>query len=372
MSVLKVKVGIIGTGLIAQLMHIPYVREISTYDLCAICDANKNLVKTVGQTYSIPKVYTDHLEMLRKENLDAVVVCVPDEYHDQVCVDASEAGCHVLVEKPMALSVKATERMINAAKKASRLLMLGYMKRYDPAYEVGASLIQKARNDVNLIRVHDFAGGFGPSSMSEVLHGMTKRDQIPLEKQAESEKRTRILLKEQLGGYNDEEESIWRTLLGLGTHDMTVLRGAFGDPKRVIVTTTVPGLGSAYPGMKIIGMTVLSILDYGKAKCVFEIGGPQRTWFDQELVAYGHNQTISIRFPYPWIKNEPTTLKVAKARDGGFEENKITCSYQESFKQEHIHFLECIQEDKEPRTPGIEGKKDLEYLYEILKANEKN
>lgn len=367
--VLKVRVGVVGTGLIAQLMHIPYLREIEKYDLAAICDVSPGLVKTVGKMFSIPNIYTDHLEMMRKENLDAIIVCTPDEYHDRVSIDASEAGCHVLVEKPLALSVKAADKMVSAARKAGRLLMVAYMKRYDAGYEAGASLMKKAGDDVSLIRVHDFPGSFGAGSMNEVLDEMVKTGQQPAEKQEESRKRTTDLLTEQLGQHTDEEEGLWRALLAFATHDMTILRGAFGDPREVMTTVIVPGIPSKTSWMKVIHTTVLSILDYGKAKCTFEIGGPPTTWFDEELVAYCTDQTISIRFPYPWIKNEPTIVEKTQTKNGGFEKSFTTYSYQEAFKQEHIHFLKCIETNQEPRTPGSEGKKDIEFLHDIFEKH---
>ena len=62
--------------------------------------------------------------MLKKEKLDAVIVSVPDEYHDKICIDALEASCNVMVEKPLALSVRAADRIVKAAEKAGRKLMV--------------------------------------------------------------------------------------------------------------------------------------------------------------------------------------------------------------------------------------------------------
>lgn len=371
MTFMKTRIGIVGTGTIAQLMHIPYIKEIEKYDLAAVCDVSPELVKAVATTYAIPKVYTNHLEMLRRENLDAVVVCAPDEYHDMLSVDALEAGCHVLVEKPMALSVKAADKMISASKKAGRFLMVAYMKRYDPGYEAGAALMKKAE-DVSLIRIHDFPGSFSTGSMNEVIDSMIKTGQPPIEKQKEGKVRTEELITEQLGEHTEEEEGLWRALLAFATHDMTVLRGAFGDPKKVLTTTVVPGVPSKTSWMKMIHATILSMLDYGKAKCSFEIGGPPRTWFEEELTAYCKNQTVTISFPYPWIKSNPTLVEKTETRNGGFETSSTTYSYEEAFKREHIHFLDCIEKDVEPRTPGNEGKKDLEFLYDILEEYRKH
>lgn len=347
-------------------MHIPYIKEIEKYNLAAVCDASGELVKCVAETQAIPSFYTDHLKMLRKENLDAVVVCAPDEYHDTLSIDALEGGCHVLVEKPMALSVKAADKMISASRKAGRSLMVAYMKRYDPGYEAGASLMKKAEG-VSLIRIHDFPGSFATGSINEVINSMVKTALPPIEKLKEGKARTEELLAEQLGQHTEEEEGLWRTLLAFATHDMTILRGAFGDPRKVLITVVVPGISSKTSWMKVIHSTILSTLDYGKTKCFFEIGGPPRTWFEEELTAYCKNQTLNIRFPYPWIKNSPTLVEKIETRNGGFETSSTVYSYEEAFKREHLHFLDCIENEVEPRTPGTEGKKDLKFLYDILK-----
>ena len=155
---MKIKVGIVGTGSIAQWMHIPYIKSLAKYELVAASDVNSQLVKLIGNTFNISKIYTDYEKMLQKESLDAIIVCAPDEYPEVVCVDAFEAGCDVFVEKPLSLSIKSADRIIRASEKASRKLMVGYMKRYDPGYEKGSEMIKKMR-DIFFIRVHDFANG---------------------------------------------------------------------------------------------------------------------------------------------------------------------------------------------------------------------
>ena len=365
---MAIKVGIVGTGLIAQWIHIPYVKEIEKYELAAVCDVSSSLVKTVGTAFNVHRTYSEHEEMLRKEKLDAIVVCAPDEYHDQVCVDALEAGCNVLVEKPLALSVKAADRIVRAAEKAGRKLMVAYMKRYDPGYEAGASIMQNM-DDVFFIRAHDFANGIIPSSPGNIVAVMRetiKQGKVTPEQQTERNMMVAERLREQFGTYSKTKANAWGKLLGLGSHDMTALRGAFGDPVGVLATTVIPGMVSESPAETEYTTKIFSMLDYGKAKCVFELGGTQRTWFDEELVAFGNSQTTSVRWPLPWLKNAPTLVATTNVKNGGFEECQKTCSYQESFKLEHLHFINCIENDTEPRTTGKEGKKDMEILGEML------
>jgi predicted dehydrogenase len=376
---LKVKIGIIGSGLIAQLMHIPYIKDIASYDLVAICDIVPSLVEKVARKYAVPKYYVDHNKMLKKEDLDAVVVCTSSEFHDLVSIDSSEAGCHVLVEKPMALSVKAADNMVRAAEKADRILMMAYMKRYDPGYLAGAAMMKRIIDDVVLIRSHDFPNGVATMSkhtMFGVLMEAVWREENP-EIQQKLMKRNIELTSQQLGEFSQMEMAAWQVLLGLGAHDMTVLRGVFGDPKAVLTSSIIPGVTSEgaegpYATMEAMyTVKIISMLDYGKAKCTFEVGGTQRTWFDEELTAYSNKETISIKFPMPWLKHEPTVVTRKSVKDGGFDESVLTASYRESFKDEHLHFIDCIEKNKQPITVGTEGKRDLEVLYSILEKARK-
>ena len=366
---MKIKVGIVGTGVVAQWMHIPYIKSIDKYDLVAACDVSSKLVKTVGKVFNIPKTYIDYENMLQKEALDAIIVCTPNECHEVVCLAAFEASCNVLVEKPLALSVKSADRIVKASEKAGRKLMVAYMKRYDPGYEKGSEMI-KSIEDVFFIRVHDFANGIisdSTSSLVRVMREETKDGKLTLDNQKESKEMTRKYLHEQLGDYSEEiKADAWKNLLALGSHDMTVLRGAFGDPEKILATTIIPGLRSEISAETDYTTKIFSLLDYGKARCSFELGGTQRTWFDEELAAFGNKQTISIKWPFPWLKNDPTTIETTSIKNGGYEHSKIACSFEESFRREHLHFINCIEKDLKPKTNGTEGKRDMEILSSIL------
>lgn len=114
----KLKVGIIGCGAIAVMRHIPaFVRLKSKVTIQAVCDKNENLAKDVGNKHHIPKAYSEFSEMLSSENLDIVDICTPPRVHTPLAIEALEYGCHVLLEKPMALKTSDCDEMINASHK---------------------------------------------------------------------------------------------------------------------------------------------------------------------------------------------------------------------------------------------------------------
>lgn len=99
----KRRIGIVGCGLIAKARHIPaYKRMKKTVDLCAVCDLNEKIAKETARDFRISNAYSNVSEMLSKEALDIVDICVPSQVHAPVAVEAIEKGCDVIMEKPMA------------------------------------------------------------------------------------------------------------------------------------------------------------------------------------------------------------------------------------------------------------------------------
>src|SRR5262249_4822718 len=87
-----------------------------------------------------------------RSDVDAVIVC-PSGSHAAASIAAAEAGKHVLVEKPMCTTVAEAEVMVAAAEQAGTVLMVAYMKRYDPAYRYAQARVQ-AMSDVRFIQVN--------------------------------------------------------------------------------------------------------------------------------------------------------------------------------------------------------------------------
>jgi len=99
----KLKVAVVGCGFVAQKRHIPsFLRLKDDVSLCAVCDLNQDLARSVANRFGVPNAYSDLSEMLLKEHPDIVDVCTPPKVHAPVAVESMESGCHVLLEKPMA------------------------------------------------------------------------------------------------------------------------------------------------------------------------------------------------------------------------------------------------------------------------------
>jgi predicted dehydrogenase len=112
------RIGVVGIGWWATVNHIPTIRGCAEAEVVAICDLDAERLRLAGETFGIAARYADLEEMLLRERLDGVMVSTPHTAHAAPAIAALKAGCHVLVEKPMATTA-ADGRAIAAAARAS-------------------------------------------------------------------------------------------------------------------------------------------------------------------------------------------------------------------------------------------------------------
>src|SRR3979411_2311008 len=137
----RLRVGVIGCGLVAQVMHLNYLRELADqFEIAAICDLSEEGRAACARGYGAAQACATGQELLEKP-LDAVLVWTSGS-HAPIAIAAAKAGMHVMVEKPMCFSVAEGQAMVDAADAAGVTLMVAYNKRYDPAY---LRLIEESR-----------------------------------------------------------------------------------------------------------------------------------------------------------------------------------------------------------------------------------
>lgn len=126
-----IRMAVIGAGAIGR-NHARVCRDNPAVALVGLADANLEVAQTVAGLYGT-KPYADPLAMLAEVKPDAVIVAVPTHAHAAVATAAVAAGCHVLVEKPIAATVAEAESIIARAQAADRVLAVGHIERHNPA-----------------------------------------------------------------------------------------------------------------------------------------------------------------------------------------------------------------------------------------------
>jgi UDP-N-acetylglucosamine 3-dehydrogenase len=139
-----VRYGVIGCGAISQRRHIPEAAANKKSEIVAVADPVRGRAKEVAGPLGAA-AYTDYKKMLKEQDLDAVAVCGPNKLHAPMTVDAFKAGLHVLVEKPMATTRADGKKMLAAAKKARKYLMVGMNQRLMPAHVKAKEILDSGR-----------------------------------------------------------------------------------------------------------------------------------------------------------------------------------------------------------------------------------
>src|SRR5882724_8760425 len=115
---IMIGIGIIGSGQVALQNHLPGVALRADARVIALCDANPQTVQKASQTSGIKPIYTDHRELLKRDDVNAVIIATPNFTHEPIVRDAATAGKHVLCEKPLSLDLAGAKRMLEAVEKA--------------------------------------------------------------------------------------------------------------------------------------------------------------------------------------------------------------------------------------------------------------
>lgn len=136
-----IRVGIIGVGQIGK-HHVNSYKDIPGAQMVAVADLNEAEAKRVAEANHIPHVYTDFRELLKRDDIDAVDVCLHNNFHAPVTIAALQAGKHVYCEKPMAGAYRDAEQMYRTAQETGKKLCIQISNLFSSETKVAKTLIE--------------------------------------------------------------------------------------------------------------------------------------------------------------------------------------------------------------------------------------
>ncbi len=137
----KVRVGVVGTGGWAELLHLPALVSHPAAEVAAICSRTAEHADAMARKYAIPQVFTDYRAMIEQGGLHAVVIVTPDDLHYPITMAALDAGLHVLCEKALALTADQAHAMYAKAEAAGLKHMILFTNRWIPPHRYLRQLI---------------------------------------------------------------------------------------------------------------------------------------------------------------------------------------------------------------------------------------
>ncbi|RJS84880.1 gfo/Idh/MocA family oxidoreductase [Candidatus Bathyarchaeota archaeon] len=139
----KVRVGFIGAGSHANLVHYPSLSLMEDVQITAICDLNRERLIRTSEKYGVKKRYTNYMEMIEKENLDAVFVIMPPHHLYDIVVSCLEAGQNVFIEKPPGVTAQQARSLAWYAEKKGCITMVGFNRRFIPLMRKVKTIVEE-------------------------------------------------------------------------------------------------------------------------------------------------------------------------------------------------------------------------------------
>ncbi|TDF93283.1 Gfo/Idh/MocA family protein [Paenibacillus piri] len=351
----KVKVGIIGLGEVAQITHLPILESLSDrYEIAAICDISPRLLEAMGDRYNVNRRYTDAIELTKQADLDAVFVLNSDEYHAECAIAALKNKKHVLIEKPVCLTLADADAIIRARDESGAQVMVGYMRRFAPAY-ISAVEEVKRLDKINYARIRAIIGA--NRLIIEQTSNVLRPDDFPETAVRDKQERAQRMVHEAIGDAPQELKSVYRLLCGLSSHDLSAMREIIGIPKRVIAASQWNG-----------GKFMNAILEYDGYNATFETGVDNQRRFDAHIQVYGDRKAVMIQYDTPYIRHLPTTKVVEETAGEAFNRTVERPSFKDAYTIELEYFHDVVTKGVQPKTTVEDSKEDLKLFKLIVDA----
>jgi len=348
------RVGIIGCGEVTQTMHLPALYQLADrFTVTAICDVSQQVLTAVGDRWQVAHRFLDYQTLLQQPDIDVVLIANPHAYHAETICAALDAGKHILVEKPMCLNCREADAIIEAQRTSGRIVQVGQMRRYAPAFIQACDLIRRMQR-ITLARVHDVIGknALFTTTTSRVIRGTD----VPEDVVAATTTLQDRLVQEAIGEVAPAVKTAYLIMLGLSTHDISAMRELLGMPQRVL-----------YAAQRQGGLYLSAAIDYGDYICHFETGIDNIARFDACLEVYSPDQVVRVTYNTPYIRNLPIRLSVISAHEQGIREQTDHPGWNDPFTLEWEAFYDNIVNRREPKTSPADFRHDLELFGEMIK-----
>ncbi|HKQ02734.1 MAG TPA: Gfo/Idh/MocA family oxidoreductase [Actinomycetes bacterium] len=357
----RVRLGLIGLGVVAQAVHLPLLRNRrDLFEVTAVCDLSAERAERVAGRFGLAAAvgFRSAEELLDSGLVDAVLVLTSGS-HGQVAGAALGRGLPTLCEKPLAYTRAEADRLERLSAKEGTPLQLGYMKLYDPAVRRAHRELAATRPVLRAVEVTVLH----PSGASQLTHANLEPPpgDVPAATLAALAQETSLLQTEALGREAPAElrQLYTEVLLGSLVHDLAVVRLLAGELERVEHADLWPeGSWSSVAADGVLAGGVRVSLRWHYLD--------RYPAYREEVRLHHERGSITLSFPSPFLLNAPTVLTVTDL-DGDVARSREDRSTVEAFEQELVAFHRLVT-DGQPAAAGIaEGRADIVTCQRILR-----
>jgi predicted dehydrogenase len=328
----KIGYCIVGLGRISMQHFMPAVKMSSKSRITALVSGHRDKAERMAAEYGIPSGsiydYENYDNIAKNPEIDAVYIALPNSMHADYSIRAAKAGKHVLCEKPMATSVDDSRAMIQACESAGRKLMIAYRCQYEPVHLRAIELIREGK--LGSIQSIESAFGFAV---------------------APNEWRT------------DKKLSGGGPLVDVGIYCLNASRYLTGEePTDVTGVSSVVDKDGRFAQVEETLSWTMKFPSGTLANCTCTYGSPMLGYFRVR----GSRGTIMLE---PAFNYDKPHLVAEFEREGTLD---VASNEPDpvQFLREADHMADCILQNKEPKTSGKEGLRDMELIAQIYRACE--
>ncbi|MGW0358948.1 Gfo/Idh/MocA family protein [Nocardia nova] len=345
-----IRLAIVGLGKIAQLHHLPNLVESADVEIVALCDASARLAAELAARYGLhASTTTNDLEAVLSERPDALVVA--NRNHAPVLRQALARGIPTFVEKPMCWSISEADEVVALADRTATPLVVGHMRRFDPAVEVARKAVQSVR----YARFHNFAGG---RHRCERLYPIIKPFADAGPEGGHEDRLVAATISTELGDHAHLTPHV-RTLAELAIHDLDLAQHLLGPAECVSAAVHPTDVGTCYL-LTLSHSDTISMLeilpDFASAKL-----------WDEAATLYGPAGSMGLEFDSPFLRTAPTIL--TRTSTDGLEAtvDRTIVSHISPFRRELDHFLDVVRGTTVSRSGPLEAADGLRLIYRIAR-----
>jgi len=346
----KIRLRYVGCGFMAQKVHIPNFSSIPDCELIALAELRPELGRRVQARFGIAKLYADHQAMLADPEVEAVAVSANFMVQGQIARDALLAGKHVFMEKPMAISLRQADAILDAAKRSGKRLMVGYMKRYDAGNELVKARVDAFRasgelGPITFARNHGFCGDWVAGSDMPMI---TTDEPMSAVREVGPDWLPPEYLRQYIG------------YLQQYTHNINLLRWFLGGGDQVSLRTL---------DLDDDGYTGVAVLDVNGTRAALETGRVSHYRWDEHTQIYFRDGWIKTWAPPLLLKQVPAEVEIYRAGEEQVVSRPVprpTWSW--SYKREAEHFVRSLQTGEPFRSNGQDTRTDVRLFEQIFRT----
>jgi UDP-N-acetylglucosamine 3-dehydrogenase len=307
----KLGVAVIGIGFWGR-NHVRVFSELPETELKAVCDVNKERAEAIANQYKVD-AYTDSQELLKRKDIEAVSICTWTTTHAKEALRAIRAGKDLLVEKPIASTVREAKRIVDLAERRNTRLMVGFIERFNPGVQIAKNMLYKDEIGT-LVSATSRRVSEWPERIGDV--GVVKDTAI---------------------------------------HDIDLMRYIF-DEEPLAVFAKIGNLRhTRYEDYAQIMLT------FAKSKTAFVEANWLTPYKTRSLLITGSRAILNLNY-----LTQEITLETAG------QSTTPRHAVQEPLKLELKHFAECVRNYRTPNVTGIDGLRALQIAEASFKSSKQN